>query len=65
MKNLKEIIKQNLTETDLRINERRTKILSMTCFWVRENFSAIIKHYGIKFYCHFDRSINDIVIERM
>jgi len=62
---LKDIIKQGLTETGCSITSRKTKILAMTCFWVKENFSAIIKHNGIKFYCYFDRALNDINIERM
>jgi len=62
---LKNIIKQGLTETDIRIERRGTRILAKTCFWVKENFSAIIKHNGVKFYCHFDRKLNDIAIERM
>ena len=65
MENLKNIIKNNLTNTDIKINLRKTKILAKTCFWVKENFSAIIRHNGIKFYCFFDRKINDVIIERI
>jgi len=65
MKNLKDIIKENLSDTDIKINLRYTKIYSKTCFWVKENFSAIIKHHSRKYYCYFDRSLNDIVIETM
>ena len=64
MINLREIIKNNLTDTDCKINSKKTKVLAMTCFWVKENFSAIIKHNGIKYYCFFNRLLNDIVIER-
>lgn len=64
MKNLlKNIIKSNLTETILKIEHRRIKILAITCFWVKENFSAIIKCYGQKFYCYYDNTLKDIVIE--
>lgn len=59
---LKELIKNNLTDTDLKINSRNTKILAMTCFWVKENFSAIIKHNGGKYHCYYDRTLEDIVI---
>jgi hypothetical protein len=65
MDELKRLIKNGLTDTDIRISARGTKILSKTCFWVKENFSAIIKHKGVKFYCYFNRPTNDIIIERM
>lgn len=64
MKTLKNIIKNNLTETSLKINNKHIKILSITCFWVKENFSAIIEYYGIKYYCYYDKALNDIIIER-
>lgn len=60
---LKNIIKNNLTETNLHINNKHIKIKAMTCFWCKENFSGIIQYYGRKYYCFFDRSINDIVVE--
>jgi hypothetical protein len=64
MKNLKNIIKKNLTNTSLKIDNRHIKILSTTCFWVKENFSAIISYYGIKYYCYYDRILNDVIIEK-
>jgi hypothetical protein len=64
MENLKNIIKKNLTNTSLKIDNRHIKILSITCFWVKENFSAIISCYGIKYYCFYDRILNDVIIER-
>lgn len=64
MLKLKNIIKNNLSDTSLKINNKHIKILSMTCFWVKENFSAIISYYGIKYYCYYDRILNDVIIEK-
>jgi len=61
--NLKNIIKENLTDISLNINNKDIKILSMTCFWSKKNFSAIIKYYGVKYYCHYDNVLNDVIIE--
>ena len=64
MNELKSIIKKNLTNTECRINQYPGVImLSRTCFWVKENFSAIIAYYGVKYYCYWDRSLNDVVVE--
>ena len=63
MENLKDIIKENLTDTSLNINNRNIQILSMTCFWSIKNFSAILKYYGRKYYCYYDNALNDVIIE--
>lgn len=64
MDTLKNIIKNNLTNTNLNIGHiKNTVILSMTCFWSKCNFSAIIRYRGVKYYCYYDNTKNDIVIE--
>ena len=63
MENLKNIIKENLTDTNLKINSKHIKIHAMTCFWSKKNFSAIIKYYGRKYYCYYDNALNDVIIE--
>jgi hypothetical protein len=60
---LKEYIKNNLTNTTLNINNKKLQILSMACFWSKINFTAIVKWYGIKYYCYYDNTLNDIIIE--
>jgi hypothetical protein len=63
---LKNIIQNSLSDIDLIIskeNQKRLKILSMTCFWSKKNFSAILKFYGKKYYTYFDNNLNDIIIE--
>jgi hypothetical protein len=60
---LKQLILNGLTDTTLNIDNRGTKILAMTTFWNKCNFSAIIKHKGVKYYCYMDNKINDVVIE--
>jgi len=62
--NLKKLIINNLTDVDLKINSRKTKILAMTCFWIKTNFSAIIKHYGVKYYCYYCNTLKDIIVEK-
>lgn len=61
---LKQLIRENLTNTSLS-TFKGLKLLSMTCFWSKVNFSAILKYYGIKYYCYYDNSTNDIIIERV
>lgn len=64
--NLKLLILSGLTNTDIKLpSNRNIQILSKTCFWVKENFSAIIKYYGCKYYSYWNRTINDISMERM
>jgi len=63
MKKLKKLIKENLTDTTLNINNRYVKIKAIACFWVKENFSGIIQYYGKKYYCYYNRELKDIVIE--
>jgi hypothetical protein len=64
MKELKQLIKENLTDTTL-IKFRGLVLLSMTCFWSKINFSAILKYYGVKYYCYFDNNNNDISIKQI
>ena len=59
---LKQLIKSNLTNTNLN-KIRGVRILAMTCFWSKCNFSAILTYYNTKYYCYYDNSINDLVIE--
>ena len=63
MLTLKQLILDNLTDTNLQ-PIKNVSILAMTCFWSIKNFSAIIKYHGIKLYCYYDNTINDVVIER-
>lgn len=63
MVTLKELIKAGLSDTTLVIKERGVRIYAMTCFWSKVNFSAIIKYHGRKFYCFYDNSIQDIVVQ--
>jgi len=37
----------------------------MTCFWSKINFSAILKYYGVKYYCYYDNNNNDISIKQI
>lgn len=64
---LKDIIKSNLSDTSLKLSKYakcRTKILAMNTFWVKENFSALISYYGVKYYCFWNKNLNDITVER-
>lgn len=60
---LKKVIKENLTNTSLKINSRKIKVLALACFWTKENFSGIIQYYGKKYYCYYDRYFNDVIVE--
>jgi hypothetical protein len=58
---LKRLIENNLTDTELKTS-KDYKILSMTCFWSKINFSAIIKYKGHKFYCYYKD--NNLICEK-
>jgi hypothetical protein len=60
---LKKYIKNNLNNTSLNIKHKHLQVLAMTCFWSKINFNVIVKWYGIKYYCYYDNSVNDIIIE--
>jgi len=51
MERLKAILEDNLTSTGLSPH-RDIKVLAMTCFWSRRNFSAIIRYQGKRYYCY-------------
>ena len=59
---LKRNIENNLTNTTLK-HFKGLKFYSMTCFWSKCNFSAILGYYGKKYYCYYDNEINDIIIQ--
>lgn len=64
---IKQIIKENLTDTDLPRTKlpRGFNILAIAGFWVKENFSAIIKYKGQRYYTCFDHTLKDIKVELM
>jgi hypothetical protein len=49
------ILEYALTDTDInqKLLPRGFRILAMTCFWHKCNFSAIVQYRGREYYCHW------------
>ena len=59
---LKSLLRENVTKTSIN-HFKGLQLLSMTCFWVRENFSAVLKFRGRKYYCYYNRAIEDFTVQ--
>jgi predicted metal-dependent hydrolase len=65
IKEVKKILEKNLTKTDLLTENlpRGFRVLAMSIFWDKCNFSGIIRFRRQKFYAFFDNTLQKICVQ--